>query len=139
MTSETVSKTKKKLTDLEKVQDYMDNLEHPLKAEIEAVREIIKNANNKISERIKWNAPSYFINTKDDLVTFNPRPQKFIHLVFHHPQIVNIKSDLLEGTFKDRRMMFFANMEEIVAKKPELERIVNELVAAVDEKLTVDN
>ncbi len=50
---------KSKKTDETLVAEYMQNLEHPLKAEIEALRQIIKAANPAISERIKWNAPSY--------------------------------------------------------------------------------
>ncbi len=61
-----------------------------MKAEIEAVRTIIKNADSKMLERIKWNAPSYYY--KEDLVTFNPRATKHVHLVFHHAAIVKIKS-----------------------------------------------
>ncbi len=47
-------------SDEEKVNEYMSKLDHPLKAEIEAVRKIIKGADKKIAERIKWNAPSYY-------------------------------------------------------------------------------
>ena len=70
------------MTDAEKVADYIQRLNHPLKAEIEAVRVIIKQANGKLSEQIKWNAPSY--HYKMDLVTFNPRATQHVHLVFHH-------------------------------------------------------
>lgn len=103
------------LTGPEIVNDYMSRLQHPLKAEIEAVRVIIKNANSRISERIKWNAPSYYY--KEDLVTFNHRATKHVHLVFHHKMIVNIKSDLLEGDYKDRRMVYFVSMNDIKLKK----------------------
>ena len=115
-----------KLTDSEKVSAYMLALEHPLKAEIEAVREIIKAANANLQERIKWNAPSYFY--REDLVTFHTRPTKHVHLVFHHPYIVQIQSDLLTGDHKDRRMAYFRNMEEIQARKSGLQSIINQLV-----------
>jgi hypothetical protein len=42
-----------------KVNEYMRALEHRLKAEMEAVRAIILNANDQITEGIKWNAPSF--------------------------------------------------------------------------------
>ncbi|MEO6286215.1 MAG: DUF1801 domain-containing protein [Dyadobacter sp.] len=116
----------KKLTDTEQVAEFMSKLEHPLKVEIEAVRQIILNADPKISERIKWNAPSYY--TTADLLTFNPRSQKNVHLVFHHVTIVQIKSALLEGDYKDRRMVYFTDMQDIENKKTELERILNEYV-----------
>ena len=107
----------------------MKALDHPLKKEIEAVRNIIKNSNSKIEERIKWNAPSYY--TTEDLLTFNPRATEQVHLVFHHPLIVKIKSPLLQGDYKDRRMVYFKNMKEIRSNKKELERIINELVKVV--------
>jgi uncharacterized protein YdhG (YjbR/CyaY superfamily) len=79
--------------DTREVNAFMEKLDHPLKAEINAVRAIIRNSNSKIAERIKWNGPGYYY--KDDLVTFNPRATKHVHLVFHHAEIVDIKSGLL--------------------------------------------
>lgn len=108
----------------------MNKLEHPLKAEIEAVRTIIKAANTKISERIKWNAPSYYY--KEDLVTFNLRATKHVHLVFHHAAIININEQLLEGNYKDRRMVYLHNMDEVNGTKRTLEKIINELVEAIN-------
>jgi uncharacterized protein YdhG (YjbR/CyaY superfamily) len=107
------------------VNAFMKELDHPLKAEIEAVRAIIK-ANRKIAERIKWNAPSFFY--KDDLVTIHVKARQHVHLIFHHPAIVKIRSAFLEGDYKDRRMMYFENMKEVNARKKELTRIIRELV-----------
>ncbi len=119
-----------KITDTDKVMEYMTRLRHPLKTEMEAVRTIIKKTDKRIQERIKWNAPSYYY--KEDMVTFNGWATKNVHLVFHHPFIVKIKSDLLEGDYKDRRMMYFNDMTEVKKKKKELERIIKELVALID-------
>lgn len=108
------------------VDDYMSSLDYPLKAEVEELRTIIKNVDSRLTERIKWNAPSYFI--QDDLLTFNLHLTKQIRLVLHHPAIVNIQSGLLEGNYTDRRLMYFSSMEEITAKKAELERILKEYI-----------
>ncbi len=113
----------------EEVNDFMKQLEHPLKAEIEAVRAIIK-LNKKIAERVKWNAPSFFYT--DDLATIHVKATQHVHLIFHHPAIVKIKSALLEGDYKDRRMMYFEKMEEVKARKKELTRIIKELVNLVE-------
>jgi len=107
------------------VDAFMLELSHPLKAEIEAVRSIIK-ANPKIAERVKWNAPSFFY--VDDLATIHVKAQQHVHLIFHHPAIVKIKSAFLEGDYKDRRMMYFESMKEVKARKKELTRIIHELV-----------
>ena len=121
----------KKISDIERVNEYMAQLEHPLKNEIETVRTIIKNANSKIAERIKWAAPSYYY--KEDLVTFNPRDQSLVHLIFHHPNIEKISSPILEGNYVSRRMTYLHNMDEIEANKAEIERILNQLVSYLDE------
>jgi len=122
-----------KITDTEKVEAYMNALKHPLKKEIQAIRTIIKKASNKIYERIKWNAPSYRYK-EEDLVTFNPRAVTNVNLVFHHPFIVEIKSVLLEGDYKDRRLAYFKNMKAVKANKEELERIIQELIKKLDKK-----
>lgn len=111
------------------VDAFMLQLKHPLKAEIEAVRAIIK-SNKKIAERVKWNAPSFFY--VEDLATIHVKAQQHVHLIFHHPAIVKIRSAFLEGDYKDRRMMYFENMKEIKDRKKELTRIINELVALMD-------
>lgn len=118
------------IAETDAVAAYMDALDHPLKKEVEEVRKIISDANEKISERIKWNAPSYYY--KQDMVTFNLREQKLVHLVFHHPAIVTIKSSLLEGDYPTRRMTYLNNMKEVKASKKELVRIMNVLVESID-------
>lgn len=112
------------------VDAFMKKLNHPLQEEIEAVRSIIKKANKKIAERIKWNAPSFFYT--DDLATIHVKAKQHVLLIFHHPAIVTIKSTLLEGDYKDRRMMYFNNMNEVTARKKELIKIVNGLIKIMD-------
>ena len=111
----------------DKVDEFLRELNHPLTAEIEAVRSIIKGVNKDIAEEVKWKAPSF--NYKGAyLVTFNLWEEKRIHLVFHNPQISKVKSKLLEGDYKDRRMTYFSDMEDIEAKKTGLEKILRQLV-----------
>jgi hypothetical protein len=118
------------MTDAEIVTAYMQELEHPLKAEIVALRTIIKSANRKVTERIKWDAPNYFY--KEDLITFNLKANKIVHIVLHNAVVTGVKSPLLEGDHKDRRMVYFHNMDEIKSKEQELKRIINGLVEAMD-------
>lgn len=126
------AKVKKvKLTDDEQIAEWMDKLDAKTKPAVEAVRKIIKGVSSKLNERIKWNAPSYYY--KEDLVTFGPqREQDKIILVFHHPNIVKIKSALLTGEYKDRRLTYFNSLAEIKSGKKELERIIGELVRMLD-------
>ena len=111
----------------DKVDEFLENLSHPLKAEVEAVRSIIKGVSKDINEEVKWNAPSF--NYKGEyLVTFNLRETKRIHLVFHNPQIARVKNDLLEGDYVDRRMVYFVNMKDIKTNKSVLEKALKDLI-----------
>ena len=122
----------KKPSDPEQVEQYLSTLEHPMKAELEALRAIILGANAKISERIKWNAPSYYY--QEDIVTFGPPARKpdEILLVFHHPAVVKISSDLLQGDYKDRRLAIFKSMAEVVANREEVARIIHWILAEIE-------
>jgi len=113
----------------DQVNAWLDKQEPTVRKEIDAVRKLIKKAAPSLNERIKWNAPSYY--TTVDLFTFGPYKNKRILLVFHHPEIVNIKSPLLEGAYKDRRLVYFNNSKEAVKQEKELSRIIQQLTKAV--------
>jgi uncharacterized protein YdhG (YjbR/CyaY superfamily) len=114
-------------SDATQVASYMQTLDHPLKPEIERLREILKSADERLSERIKWNAPSYHLDGVD-IVTFGPlmRKKDEILLVFHHPKIVEVSSSILEGNYKDRRLVTFRNITEVEERALELVRIIRE-------------
>jgi flagellar motor switch protein FliG len=79
--SETTGKKSIKLSGHHQVVEYMNNLEHPLKKEIEEVRKIILSANKQITEHIKWNAPSFCFNN-EDRVAFNLHGKGYFRLGF---------------------------------------------------------
>lgn len=121
-----MEKKSKKAPDAEQVSIYMDQLDHPLKEVVNALRKIILDGGLGLKERIKWNAPSYY--TGIDWLTFNLRPGKPVIIVFHSEPIVHIKSDLLKGDYKDRRLMYFENMLQVEEGRAELERILKAYV-----------
>ena len=106
------------------VEAYLREIDHPFKAEMEAVRAIILGVSDKISERIKWNAPSFFY--KEDLGAFNPRATEYAHLILLFPGGAGMddKSGLLEGNHKDRREAKFHSLDDVKAKKRALEKLV---------------
>ncbi|MGP4026115.1 DUF1801 domain-containing protein [Actinomadura sp. 3N407] len=110
------------------VDDFMAELDHPLKAEVQETRDIIKGVNPGITEQIKWNAPTFSFDG-GYLVTFNLRATDRVHLVFHDPEVVNINSALLEGDMPGRRMTYFADMSEVTAGRAALEDVIRQLVS----------
>jgi len=121
-----------RLSDEELVNLYMSKLKGEQKSDIDAVRALIKKSSTKLSERIKWNAPSYFY--KQDIVTFGPYKTNKVLLVFHHPAVVKVKSALLQGDYKDRRLVYFKNASDAEQNKKELARIIKEIIKQIDSK-----
>ncbi len=114
------------------VDAYMRDVDHPFKAEMQLVREIILGASPKISERIKWNSASFYY--KEDLGAFNPRATEFAHLILLFPggQGMDDSKGLLEGNQKDRREAKFHSLDDVKAKKRALEKLVKGWVALRD-------
>lgn len=126
----------KVLDDTDKVNAYMRALEHPLKAEMEAVRAIILGVDSRITEGIKWNAPSFYY--KGDMAVFNPRAQQYVHIVFPNGIIIHDDTGLLEGDYVDRRMAYFHNMDDVNTRKAALEKVIRGWVSVMDAAETVD-
>ena len=110
---------------------YLAHLKHPLKAEIAAIRAIIMQASDKISERVKWDAPSFYF--KADLATFDLQSTKFVHLILLFPAELPVPDNdrLIEVDHENRREVTFRNLSEVAARKPALQRLVRDFVTAM--------
>lgn len=122
---------KQQLGGKEEVDAYMAKLEHGMKPEIELLRDIIRGANPKLQERVKWNSPSFYY--QKDLCAFHLRPKEYVQIVFVFYDGNMIESPgLLEGAYKDRRLAKFYSLEDIEQKRPALEQFVNDWVSLID-------
>ena len=81
---------------------------HPHLAGIRSLREAILDADARVVERIKWNAPSFGLGG-DDLVTMRLAPKDAFQLVFHRgvakqagAVAVDDPEDLLDWKAPDR-------------------------------------
>jgi len=63
------------------VDSYFDALEHPLKDVMLAVRRVIVDADDRISESIKWKSPTF--EYRGNLASINPRAKSHVSLMFH--------------------------------------------------------
>ena len=57
-------------------------------------------------------------------MTIHVKAQQHMHLIFHHIAIVSIDSPLLEGAYKDRRVLYFKDLADLHHKKQELTHIL---------------
>jgi hypothetical protein len=135
--SETTGKKSMKQPVHQQVVEYMNNLEHPLKKEIEEVRKIILSANKLITEHIKWNAPSFCFQN-EDRVTFNLHGKGYFQLVFHcgakvkdnigKGPIFDDTTGLLNWVAGDRAIVKFTDMNDVKAKKEKLVVVITKWI-----------
>lgn len=117
------------------VNTFMDQLDHPRLAEIEAVRAIILGADTRINETIKWNAPSF--STSEHFATFRLQPHNVVQVVFHTgakvkstttEMRIDDPAHLLKWVTTDRCTVTFADMEDVEAKAVALQAIVRQWI-----------
>ncbi|WP_106522598.1 DUF1801 domain-containing protein [Taibaiella chishuiensis] len=109
-----------------KVNAFMAGLEHPLKAELEAVCKIIREAAPGITEDIKWGGPSYAY--KGDMATINPKIMKYVAVIFHKGDLLPKVSDFFEEATKGKVYAKFYDMAAVKANKKALQQMVRNWV-----------
>jgi hypothetical protein len=118
------------------VGEFMRELDHPLKEDIETVRRIILNVDPGISEAVKWNAPSF--RTTDFFATVNLRSRECVQLIFHTGAKVKATAatgisiadpaGLLKWLAKDRCLITLGAGKDIQSKQAAFEAIVREWI-----------
>jgi hypothetical protein len=118
--------------DPEGVDSWLAALDHPLKPVIEAIRTLILEADSEVTEGVKWNSPSFYLDGW--FATVNAHGKHGILVVLHHgakPATVS-KADLaiddprqlLRWHSGDRVSTAFASMTEFVDRKGPFSKIV---------------
>lgn len=135
------SKLKKasKPSGLSDVAEFMNKLKHPLKEAIETLREVILSSDKKITEHIKWNAPSFCFNG-EDRVTLNLSKKECVMIIFHRgAKVKDVKgketlfedpTELLQWLSPDRAMVKLLSREDVIVKKAKLKRVVKQWITA---------
>lgn len=123
----------KSKTNAHSVEEYLQGLKHGRKNEVEAVREVILSVECGITERIKWNSPSFCIEG-DDRITFRLQPNDRVQLVFHRGArkrddsetfTFEDSSGLLEWVASDRAVVTFRDLDDVKAKSRALKDLVS--------------
>lgn len=105
-----------------KVDEFVSKLKHPLKAEMEAVIKIIREASPDLEEDVKWGGPSF--DYKEPMATFNPRLTNYVALIFHKGELINDTTGLLEPGPKGKAYAKFHSMDEVKKNKANLQKVV---------------
>lgn len=121
----------------QEVSKFLDGVAHPLRQEIESLRELILTSGS-LTENIKWNGPNYCSNDQDR-ITMKINPPHLIQLIFHRgakvqvqpaDKLVSAVPGFLEWRGNDRAIATFKNADEINASRLVLIKLVKDWIAA---------
>ncbi|MGH2695638.1 MAG: DUF1801 domain-containing protein [Actinomycetota bacterium] len=104
------------------VDAWFEALDHPLKEAMLRVRRTILGADRRITETIKWKSPTFVF--RGNIASIDPRTKKHVNLLFHQGASLPGKHPHLEGGGDTVRYMRFADLEDVRAKKSDLERAI---------------
>jgi hypothetical protein len=108
------------------VDEYLKKKVHPLSDEINRVREIILATDDRITEGIKWQSPTFMY--KGNIASYFMNAKKHVSLMFHKGATINDPTGLLDGDGKEGRTAKFYSMDDIEEKKPKLESVIKEWI-----------
>jgi hypothetical protein len=118
------------------VDEFMARLDHPFKAEIEAVRAAVLGVDDSIAEGIKWNAPSF--RKGEYFATVHLRERNGVAVILHLGAKARVlptgglgiddPAGLLKWLGKDRAMVRFANLAEFAARKADFEWVLRQWI-----------
>ncbi|MEQ1900335.1 MAG: DUF1801 domain-containing protein [Devosia sp.] len=103
---------------LSEVDAWLAKYDNPMKAVVEAVRDTVLAADKRIGETIKWQAPTFVY--KGNMASFFPKSKSHAALMFHKGSTIPGEFPSLEGDGKEGRIMRFASLAEVKAKRKEL-------------------
>jgi hypothetical protein len=121
------------------VTKFLNELSHPLRSEIEQLRNCILKANENLTENIKWNGPNYCFDSEDRITMRVQPPTKQIQLIFHRgskkqtqpdDKLITNTSNMLVWKENDRAIVTFKTLQDIESGATELTLIVNEWIKA---------
>ncbi len=117
----------------QKVSTFLNELNHPLREEIELLRNIILNSNKTLTENIKWNAPNYVVG-ENDRVTLKINPPKNILIILHRgakvqtmptQKLIDYTCKVLSWKTNDRAIITLNNKQDIITYQNDIVTIVN--------------
>jgi len=104
------------------VDTWMQAYDNPQKPLVAAVRAAIMSADPRVSEAIKWQAPTFIY--KGNIASFFPKAKAHVTLMFHKGASIAGDFPLLQGDGKEARTMKFADQAALDAGRAELAEVV---------------
>ena len=104
------------------VDAWFAKYDNPMKSVVLTMRSIILAADDRVTECIKWQAPTFCY--LGNIASFYPRSKEHASLMFHTGARIPGRHPRLEGTGNTSRVMKIGSVAEANKAKAELQRIV---------------
>ena len=104
------------------VDAWMAEYDNPQKEAVQRVREIILASDPRITECIKWKAPTFVY--KGNIASFFPKAKKHVTLMFHQGAKIPGDHALLIGDGATARSMKLEGLEAIEAASDQIREVV---------------
>lgn len=112
------------------VDDWFDRYDNPRRDLVLAVREAILDADEKVSEVIKWQAPTFVY--KGNIASFYPKTKTHASLMFHRGAVLDDPDGLLEGEGDVSRVARFLDADDLERKRDSLQRLFRQWIELQD-------
>ena len=109
------------------VDAWFENYDNPQKDLVQAVRELILDTDPRITEVIKWQAPTFMY--KGNLASFYPRSTKHVSLMFHTGASLSDPSGMLEGDGDTSRVLRILDYDDLAVKADALRGLIARWIA----------
>ncbi len=109
------------MTKTPEVDAWLDVYDNPMKPVVSAIRDLALAADPRITEAIKWQAPTFVY--KGNIASFFPKAKKHASLMFHKGAEIPGSFPNLQGDGKEARTFKVSDLDDLAAKADELTAI----------------
>jgi hypothetical protein len=104
------------------VEAWMDAYNNPLKPLVQQVRLVILGADARVTETIKWQAPTFMY--RGNIASFFPKSKAHVSLMFHTGASIAGDFPILEGTGPGGRTVRILDAADLAAKSDMLQAVI---------------
>jgi hypothetical protein len=103
------------------VDRWLGQADRPLEATMRRARDIILEADGRVTESIKWKTPTFAY--RGNIASFNPS-KHLLSIMFHRGSEIPGDHPRLEGAGRLVRTMRFADLDQLEAGRADLEAVI---------------
>jgi hypothetical protein len=112
------------------VDEWFAAYDSPQRELVLAVRDAVLDADERVTEAIKWQAPTFIY--RGNIASFYPKTRTHASLMFHRGAELDDPDGLLEGEGDVSRVARFLDADDLDAKRPALQALIRQWIARRD-------